>query len=302
MTSSSSSSSDGSKGASSFRMPLSPLENLSVGAFGGAFEVCLQMPMLTYKFCAQEGRPLPKNLGGWYRGVAVQAGTVAPITAIQFMFNGLLQSIVRGGDVTRNLTSGETIATAAGAGALSAIIYSPVDLTTIQQQKLSLNPVQTVQHIYQTYGVQGLFRGFGSCAVREAIYTAGYLGLAPVMTVQLTQQIEWFHDKPFAAAFGGASVSGIVATILTHPIDTAKTVVQADMAGTKYQSMGTALPKLLLEGGIQNMFKGVVPRMVRICGAFFICMSFREMAMDYKTSRQRLVSTQKTTPSVPVSL
>jgi hypothetical protein len=69
------------------RVPLSPLENLAVGALGGALETCLQMPIITYKFCVQEGRALPRNVSGWYRGVFVQASTVAPITAIQFMVN-----------------------------------------------------------------------------------------------------------------------------------------------------------------------------------------------------------------------
>ena len=41
------------------------------------------MPILTFKFCKQEGRPMPTSVGGWYRGVGVQAGTVAPITAIR---------------------------------------------------------------------------------------------------------------------------------------------------------------------------------------------------------------------------
>jgi len=57
------------------RVPLSPAENLAVGAFGGALETCLQMPILTYKFCLQEGRALPTTMGGFYRGVGVQAGT-----------------------------------------------------------------------------------------------------------------------------------------------------------------------------------------------------------------------------------
>ena len=76
--------------SSSVRVPLSPLENLSVGAFGGALETCLQMPILTYKFCVQEGRPLPTSFAGWYRGVFIQASTVAPITALQFMVSDKL--------------------------------------------------------------------------------------------------------------------------------------------------------------------------------------------------------------------
>ena len=76
----------------------------------------------------QEGRPLPTTVKGWYRGVFVQSSTVAPITAIQMMVNGILGNIVLGGE-KRELTDLETIATACGAGVVSALVYSPVDLT-----------------------------------------------------------------------------------------------------------------------------------------------------------------------------
>lgn len=36
----------------------------------------MNMPVKTYKFCAQEGRALPKSVAGWFRGVGVQAGEV----------------------------------------------------------------------------------------------------------------------------------------------------------------------------------------------------------------------------------
>lgn len=157
------------------------MENLSVGAMGGAVEVCLQMPILTYKFCLQEGRALPTSVAGWYRGVGVQASTVAPITALQFCVNGMLQQLVcstrekaSGGHSSMgaaDLTDAEMMATAAGAGTISALVYSPVDLLTIQQQKLDKGVFNTVRHIWQHYGVQGMFRGLGACAVREAVYT-----------------------------------------------------------------------------------------------------------------------------------
>ena len=54
------------------RASLTPLENTGVGIFGGCLETFLQMPILTWKFCAQEGRPYPR-FPGMYRGVFVQA-------------------------------------------------------------------------------------------------------------------------------------------------------------------------------------------------------------------------------------
>lgn len=266
------------------RLPLSPAENLAVGAFGGAVETCIQMPILTLKLCAQEGRPLPRSIPAWYRGVGIQAGTVAPITALQFMANGLLQSLVRGGE-SRELTDSESIATAAGAGAISALVYSPVDLITIQQQKLHLDPVRTARHIINEHGfATGLFRGFMSCAVREAVYTAGYLGLAPVITAHLTKSVEFFHDRPFAAGVTGASIAGTAAALLTHPVDTAKTILQADLGGVKFTTARDAASSMLKEGGgVGRLYNGAVPRTVRICGAFFVCMSFRDMAIEWKT-------------------
>lgn len=271
--------SDGNKNR--IRQPLSPIENLAVGSFAGALETCLQMPILTYKFCLQEGRPLPSSPAAWYRGVAVQAGTVAPITALQFMVNGILQKAVLRGD-NRKLTDGEVIGTAAGAGAISAIVYSPVDLTTIQQQKLSLNPIRTVKHVISEYGLNGLLRGFSACAVRESIYTAGYLGLSPVVTEHLNK-MESFQQNPLMANILGACIAGTTASIITHPADTVKTMVQADIVGAQFASARLAANMVVHQEGISALFRGFIPRTIRTCGAFFICTMVREYAIDLKT-------------------
>ena len=180
----------------------------------------------------------------------------------------------------------ETVATAAGAGAISAIVYSPVDLITIQQQKLVLNPIQTARHILNEHGFGGLFRGFSSCAIREALYTAGYLGLAPVFTSYL-MNLEMFQGNSLAAGICGASAAGILVSSITHPVDTCKTCVQSDMLGLKYPSAWKTATILLGQGGFSSLFKGLVPRVARNCGAFFICMSLRDIAIDYKTQETR---------------
>ena len=46
------------------RAILSGPENIAVGMVGGVTETCLLMPVLTAKFCLQEGRPLPTSIGG----------------------------------------------------------------------------------------------------------------------------------------------------------------------------------------------------------------------------------------------
>lgn len=78
------------------RASLSETENLGVGIVGGCVETTALMPIITAKLCIQEGRPYPTFLG-MYRGVGVQAGSVAPITAAQMLFNGLIEKAVTGG-------------------------------------------------------------------------------------------------------------------------------------------------------------------------------------------------------------
>jgi hypothetical protein len=105
-----------------------------------------------------------------------------------------LQGTVLRGEA-REVTAAENIACAMGAGAFSALVYSPVDLTTIQQQKLNLSPGATMAHIVREHGAAGVFRGFMSMALREAIYTGGYLGLAPVLSSQFSEMAA-FENSP----------------------------------------------------------------------------------------------------------
>ena len=293
-------------GSGGGRIPLSALENIVVGSAAGALETCIQMPLITYKFCSQEGRRLPTSIPEWYRGLLVQAGTVAPITAFQFCANGLLQMMVvrfdniRGSPsspssgVQRELTDSEMILTAAGAGSISALLYSPVDLITIHQQKLRMGMIETGQHIIQEYGwgKNGFYRGFFPCMIREAVYVSGYLGLAPVLTSHLLVQssTDTIHNEsssiiirsPFVAGILGASMAGVFSALVTHPIDTAKTCIQSDFSGKIWPNLSTTVPKLIKTSGVSSLFRGFLSRTTNICVACFICMNAQEMAIEYK--------------------
>lgn len=120
---------------------------------------------------------------------------------------------------------------------------------------------------------------------REGIYTAGYLGLAPVLTAQLIAFGGVFDDNPFAAMLTGACSAGTIAALLTHPVDTAKTCIQSDMTGKEgWKNARTALPRLIREGGIRSLYQGGLARTLRLCGAFLVCMTLREKAIDFKSS------------------
>ena len=240
------------------------------------------MPLITFKICVQSGKPLPQTIGGWYRGVFAAAAPLAPITACQVAVNGAIERAVTGGD--RGPSDLERIGIAMCAGGISSVLYSPVDLVVIQQQKLGLNsPFATVSAVTSTHGQAAIMRGFSACVVREAIYTAGYLGLAPIAKEYLVANHDHFKKNELHASIVGSCVGGTVAAVLTHPVDTAKTCVQSDLAGTTYPNARTALGKVYAKGGITALYGGGMARTARLCGAFFVINNVREYAINWKT-------------------
>jgi len=266
------------------RALLNEIENIGVGMVGGVTETCLLMPVLTAKFCLQEGRPLPTNIGGWYRGVAVQAGNVAPVTAVQVFLNGVIEKYGFGATDAKPLTDTYKILASTMAGAGSAVLYSPVDLTNIQQQKLAKNPLDTVKHICANHGYLSMWRGVSAMAVREGIYTAGYLGLAPVLTNYFAT-MPGREEKHLQNAIISCAIAGVTASLVTHPVDTCKTNVQADLSGKQFPSAVQAAPKLYAEGGIRAFYRGGLARCVRTVGAFIVVSSMREAMIQNKTTK-----------------
>jgi hypothetical protein len=119
----------------------------------------------------------------------------------------------------RDASSVERIGIAMAAGATSSILYSPVDLVVIQQQKRGLDSAAaTVKAIASEHGALALWRGLSSCVVREAIYTAGYLGLAPIATESLVKSVDYFKARPGRAAPRFSRCGGLVS--LPPPIPT----------------------------------------------------------------------------------
>jgi len=97
----------------------------------------------------------------------------------------------------------------------------------------------TAREIFGRYGVSAVYKGFIPTAIRESLFTCGYLGLGPVLKEQLISAApETFKDKPMLAAALGSIFAGLLAASLTQPADTVKTRLQGDINGpaTVYKS------------------------------------------------------------------
>lgn len=238
-------------------------------------------PMVAFKNALQEGRPLPTTPIQMYRGLLINCGSIAPITASQFGTNRIMERALlqqRGG---QPLSSVDRFGCAAVAGAVSALVASPTELIIIQQQKKCTPLLQEVKHFAATYSAISAYRGVGPCIGRETLYAAGYLGLCPILFDKLkdTQQ---FKDSPASAMAIAGVVGGVFAASASHPFDTIKTRMQAAMyTKPEYLTWTSTAATIYKEGGVLNFWRGLLPRMTRIIAATFILINVRSAAVGY---------------------
>ena len=231
---------------------LSPLENVGLGVAAGTIEVCILQPMLYCKNAAQQGLPFTVNPAILYRGLTMSVVNMSILTGLQFPLTGIVsKTITRGED--RKLESSEQISAGFIGGALSGFVCAPMELVMIQQQRNGGSLFFQAGRVVNDYGMTSLFRGLATSCGREGLFTAGYLGAAPVLAAKLKES---FGVDGKLGSFMGACCAGIVAATLSHPLDTVKTCLQGDVAQETYKNMPSTFSTLLKEGGIGRFFNG----------------------------------------------
>ena len=118
--------------------------------------------------------------------------------------NGVFERLLTGG--TRLPTESELIACSLGAGATSAVVYGPVDMVMIHQQKLGLGPMATVAHLARqlssTYLDCTALRGMYAHTVpaRRALHTRPVECAGPRWACTCTQSRLGMYSPGGAAA------------------------------------------------------------------------------------------------------
>ena len=128
----------------------------------------------------QQQRPIQLNPAVMYRGVGANCVNMGSCTMTQFAVGGKLKNLVTAGEATsRHLTLAEEMSCGVVAGATSGLIGSPLELIMIQQQRKGGGTVETIKNIIKN--PPDVYRGFMGAAIREALWTCGYLSIPPVV-------------------------------------------------------------------------------------------------------------------------
>lgn len=138
-------------------------------------------------------------------------------------------------------------------------------------------------------GVASLWRGLGLTLWRDVPFSGVYwLGYEVVKEgLQREREKVWrgavaplrvgvpkdmHEESTFADSFVSGAVSGAVAAFLTTPFDVGKT--RRQVGGGGRGSMGRALYGIWKVEGVQGLWRGCVPRMLKVAPACAIMVSF----------------------------
>lgn len=230
-------------------------------------QVVILQPFNYAKNMTQQKQPISLSPVYWYRGVGANMVNMGSCTMIQFAVGGKLQQMVLGG-ASRHLSLGEEMACGIGAGTVSALVGSPLELIMIQQQRKGGSTAQTIANLAKT--PIDITRGFTGAAVREALWTCGYLSIPPVVRRTLMESYpEQFPDNN-KARIPAALLGGLFACYLTHPFDTIKTCMQGDIERSMYGTFSQTGAKIWGESKLPGFYRGATFRYGRMVCAVFI--------------------------------
>lgn len=231
---------------------LSPQENTLLGLAVGVVDTSGTQWMVYCKNAAQQRLKLTLDPRILYRGYAANLLNVGTKRALQVPIAASITNVITGG-MARRLTDSEQLGCAASAGLLSALVVSPIELVMIQQQKFGTSLLRTPLELVNAHGLSVLGRAITVTCGRESVYTAGLLGLGPV--IKRYSQESLGASNTTAGIMGAVGAGFLVATI-SHPLDTIKTCLQGDVKCVKYRGLAQTALELYSEGGLLRLFSG----------------------------------------------
>ncbi|RHZ01565.1 hypothetical protein DYB37_013152, partial [Aphanomyces astaci] len=254
-----------------------------------------------------QNQPISFRPSVLYRGVGIMCASIAPVSGVQFAVDGMLSSYLQRHHASPPASSDTSrIATASFAGVCSSLLSSPAELVMTLQQRTGHTMVQTTrvrlcsslslshshvtfetksvlfltlsQEVVHSFGITRLYKALPLTMARETVWCASFLALGPEFGKKLHAQFPVvfgsLHDASLsqltAASLAGSVGAGLVAVLATQPVDTIKTILQGKALDKTPSHTLTELQALWRQGGLLHLYKGTVPRGLRLIGAVFI--------------------------------
>lgn len=212
-----------------------------------------------------------------YRGLGpVLAGQVPEKAAKFVVFSRLLSWSTQSGGVLSGLHPAIQEGTCGAAAAAAQVMVStPYDTLKVkmQTQEVSVGGARLAQpsalSLAQKLGFRRLYRGLSAAAMRDISFNAIYFSSYGEMKRVLAGPDGNVSELGAVTRTAAAGAAAIFPTLLSHPVDTVKTMMQS-----KGISAREALVRLSeSEGGLRrSLYRGLVPRMLVVPPLFGIAL------------------------------
>jgi len=267
---------------------------ITIGFIAGSTEAIITNPLVTIKSCLQRGVPLPWSSGianmttFMYRGIGARMTGIGLSVGIRIMVHDAMVHYIF---ESPKLSLQQEAITAVGTGFCSAFFNTPFELgMTLQQtdpNKRADNFLKTLRNVQTKWGVKKSFSGFSCIFGRDVIVTSGFLNFTPKFKEYVAN--EYNYDSHASSLLGGTAI-GTALSVLTHPLDTIKTIQQTNLRDSKLygaSSIINSAQQVFDKNGIRGFYKGLFFRAARIGPHVGIVTSMSEALTDHSNNYLR---------------
>lgn len=261
---------------------------LVAGACAGIFEICCTYPTEYVKTSMQLST---KNVGvgdiirttwadagflGYYRGLPSMVYFAAPKAAIRFASFETCSGLLTGphGEDKFHLGRAKGFIAGLGAGTMEAIFVTTpqetIKVRLINDAFRTDGPPRYssffngVKSIVGEFGLSGIYKGLFPTIIKVSTAQATRFGVFQVIPAEQ-------RNTPIKAACSGAFAGG-VSVLLFQGVDVVKSRMQG-LDAHKYRSTMHCVTELMKNEGVWAFYKGVGPRLTRVCLEVGITMS-----------------------------
>ncbi|KAF9484814.1 mitochondrial carrier [Pholiota conissans] len=279
--------------------PLPFVANFAAGAIAGISEILTFYPLDVVKTRIQlETGKSQFGLVGTFRNIVKQEGVgrlyrglvpplmlEAPKRAVKFASNDFWGKTYMGLTGESKMTQNLSVLTGCSAGATESFVVVPFELVKIKlQDKHSTykGPIDVVKQIVRKEGPLGLYVGMESTFWRHVYWNGGYFGCI--------YQVKHLLPKPESAQaelfnnFVSGAIGGFAGTLLNTPFDVVKSRIQGAEkipgVAPKYNWTYPALVKIASEEGFGALYKGFVPKVLRLAPGGGVLLLVVEFTLD----------------------
>lgn len=202
------------------------------------------------------------GIRGFYRGIAPQLISAAPRASIRFKtFETAKTQLLKHSKTTSGkLTTLQHIICGCIAGAVEgATVMTPAESIKVNSINNAMTPIQSIKHVYNSYGLRGFYNGVFETTLRQAT-TQG-------TSFAVYHNVKQYLDKSNSSWLQSSSglISGILggcgAVMVNNPIDAIKTYKQSTYQNSSFISIGK---EIYNRKGVVGFYNGGLLRMMRV--------------------------------------